>query len=120
MNGAYSRRKFIHKYFLLSSALLGIGIVLNGCDQKKSTTKEDKNAAAPDSCSDFSGVSETDLKAREKLGYVKESPIEDRTCNNCNLWLPPPANEQCGKCMLFKGPVYSAGYCTYWAARQDK
>lgn len=117
MQKAYSRRKFIQKYFFLSQAFLGMGLVLNGCDQKKPTTKENKTGAV-EPCNDFSEVSKKDLTTRKKLGYVNESPIADMTCDKCNLWLPPAANKQCGGCMLFKGPVYPSGYCTYWAARQ--
>lgn len=114
-----SRRKFIHKYFFLSSSLLGLSVGLKGCDQKKpATTKEAKTAAAVDPCKDFSGVSENDLKARQKLGYVNESPMPDMTCDKCKLWLPPAAGKQCGGCMLFKGPVYPTGYCTYWTAAE--
>ncbi len=113
-----SRRKFIHKYFFLSSTLLGVSVALKGCDQKKPTNKEDKTAAAVDSCSDFSGVSENDLKARQKLAYVNESPMPDMTCSLCNLWLPPQGDKKCGGCMLFKGPVYATGYCTYWTPKQ--
>jgi len=113
-----SRRKFIHKYFFLSSSLLGLSVTLKGCDQKKPTATKEAETAAVDPCKDFSGVSENDLKARQKLGYVNESPMPDMTCNICNLWLPPQDNKQCGGCMLFKGPVYATGYCTYWTARQ--
>ncbi|MBA2762758.1 MAG: high-potential iron-sulfur protein [Segetibacter sp.] len=114
-----SRRRFIHKYFFLSSSLLGVSVMLKGCDQKKPTnTKEDKTAAAVDPCKDFSGVSENDLKARQKLAYVNESPIPDMTCSLCNLWLPPQSDKKCGGCMLFKGPVYATGYCTYWTPKQ--
>lgn len=114
-----SRRRFIHKYFFLSSSLLGVSIALNGCDQKKPTTaKEDATAAAVDQCKDFSGVSENDFNARKKLGYVNESPMPEMTCSKCKLWLPPSPGKQCGGCMLFKGPVYPTGYCTYWAAAE--
>ena len=49
------------------------------------------------------------------MGYVKQSPIPEKQCGNCNLWLPPLAGKDCGACQLFKGPVYTAGHCTYWA-----
>ncbi len=118
MSSSYSRRKFIHKYFFLGSAFLGAGAVLTSCDQKQSPGKENKMATAADSCDDFSAVSDNDKKARQKLGYVNDSPIDDMTCDKCNLWLPPSEGKKCGGCMLFKGPVYPSGYCTYWTARQ--
>ncbi|QEC54206.1 hypothetical protein FRZ59_07525 [Anseongella ginsenosidimutans] len=77
--------------------------------------KAQEETAAADPCEDFSQLSSEELKAREKLGYEEESPIPDRQCANCNLWLPPKDGEKCGGCTLFKGPVYAAAYCTYWA-----
>lgn len=118
MHKGYSRRRFIQKKFSFIAGFLGMGFILNGCDQKKSTPKENKSGAAVDPCNDFSEASKKDLRTREKLGYVNESPIADMTCDKCNLWLPPAANNQCGGCMLFKGPVFPSGYCTYWTARQ--
>lgn len=118
MNNPYTRRKFIQKYLLPSPVFLASGIVLSSCNQTKSNGEGDTIAKAADPCEDYSGVSENDMRAREKLGYVKESPMPDRTCSQCNLFLPPAGDKKCGGCMLFKGPVYSSAYCTYWAARQ--
>ena len=113
---SYSRRKFIGKYIGATTTLLCGGLLWNGCEQKKAVG-ENKSSTdiAVESCDDLSGVSENDIALREKLGYVKESPINDNKCNNCNLYLPPAAGKECGGCMLFKGPVYAEGYCTYWA-----
>ena len=68
-------------------------------------------------CDDLSSVSKQDMETRRKLGYVKESPIPDNQCQNCNLYLPPKGGQACGGCMLFKGPVFPASYCTYWAPK---
>ena len=115
---AYSRRKFISKYVCASTVFLGVGLLLGSCDRKKTVQENKSNAATRvDPCSNLSGVSENDIALRQKLGYVKESPIPDNRCNNCNLYLPPGADKDCGRCMLFKGPVYPSGYCTYWAPR---
>lgn len=122
MYRAYSRRKFIRKYIFTSTILLGGGWVFGGCESKETAQKdkvnvqEDKENATPsDPCNDLSGVSKNEIEKREKLGYVKESPIPDQQCGNCNLYIPSGDAKDCGKCMLFKGPVYAAGYCTYWA-----
>lgn len=115
MNQTYSRRKFIRKYLYLGSLLLNGKLLLSGCNSDKGARKKGQSTAPIDPCNDFSGVSENDKNARKKLGYVKESPHADMKCNNCNLWLPPAAGKECGGCMLFKGPVYSTAYCTYWA-----
>lgn len=118
MHKPYSRRRFIQNKISFITGFLGIGFILTGCGQEKPATKEDKTGAAIDPCNDFSEVSIKDAGIREKLGYVNKSPIADMTCDKCNLWLPPAADSQCGGCMLFKGPVYPSGYCTYWTARQ--
>jgi hypothetical protein len=113
----YSRRKFIQQSLYATPVLLGSGLVLNACDTKK-TARENKETATPvDPCEDFSGVSESELQKRQQLGYVKESPIPDNQCNNCNLYIPPPTGKTCGGCILFQGPVYAGGYCTYWAPK---
>ena len=113
----YSRRKFIHHSLYVSTVFLGGGWVLSGCDTKKTAQKEEENAPPVDPCEDFSGVSESELQKREQFGYVKESPIADNQCSNCNLWIPPAAGKDCGGCMLFQGPVYTEAYCTYWAPK---
>ncbi len=116
MDSTFSRRRFIQKNIFQALTILGVGGMLNGCDQKQSTQQHDTKETGPDPCNNLSALSEKDLDARKKLGYVKESPIAEKTCDKCKLWLPPAAGKQCGGCMLFKGPVYTAGYCTYWAA----
>ena len=114
----FSRRRFIRRYFTIASAFVGVAGIAGACNQKQPDKSDGKTANAVDACNDFSGVSESDRKAREKLAYVNESPMPDMTCSICNLWLPPQGNEKCGGCMLFKGPVYATGYCTYWTAKQ--
>ncbi len=118
MNSTYSRRKFIERYFFIASTFFGVGTIAAGCNQKQPDKKGGQTVAAVDPCNDFSAVTENDRKAREKLGYVNESPMPDMTCNVCNLWLPPDGDKKCGGCMLFKGPVYATGYCTYWTPKQ--
>ncbi|WP_460972592.1 high-potential iron-sulfur protein [Spirosoma migulaei] len=110
----YSRRQFIGKSIFSGSAALGLSLVLSRC-QSKTTSEHEEKKTAVDPCTAFSGVSEADLKTRKKLGYVNQSPRPESKCGNCNLWLPPKEGQTCGSCMLFKGPVYTTGYCTYWA-----
>lgn len=115
MKRVCSRRKFIFATLSASSVLLGAGLLMGSCDSKKAVQEEEESTASVDSCSDLSGVSEAEIEKREKLGYVNESPIPDNRCDNCKLYLPSGADKACGGCMLFKGPVYASGYCTYWA-----
>jgi len=115
----FSRRKFISKLMGTSALLVVGGALGEGCVPKKIPDKENSGAGtgAVDACNDLSDVSETDIALRQQLAYVAESPIADNHCNNCNLYLPAKANQPCGGCMLFKGPVYPSGYCTYWAPK---
>ena len=115
MQKVYGRREFIGKHFFLSSVFLGAAAVLSGCDSKNGSQKEEKSSIKIDPCEDLSGVSKNDMEARIKLGYVKKSPLPDKNCGNCKLHIPPQAGKECGGCLLFKGPVYSSGYCIYWA-----
>ena len=99
-------------------ALFSAGMAVVRCsDGKSEENAAHETSASADPCSDLSGVSENDVELRKKFAYVKESPIADNQCNNCNLYLPPKTQGLCGGCMLFKGPVYSSGYCTYWAPK---
>ncbi|MBE9461501.1 high-potential iron-sulfur protein [Dyadobacter subterraneus] len=108
----FSRRQF----FLLS----GFGIFFTGCNGKSDKeTSETKAVTNADPCSDFSDVSETELKKRQQLGYVKQSPSTESYCSNCQLWLPPKESKDCGNCQIFKGPVLAQGYCTYWAPQMS-
>ncbi|WP_338868905.1 high-potential iron-sulfur protein [Spirosoma sp. SC4-14] len=114
MNPSYSRRKFM----AVGTSVFGLSLLLSRC-RSKSSSDAKESATAIDPCTDFSGVSETDLKTRKKLGYVDQSPRPESKCGNCNLWLPPKAGKACGGCMLFKGPVHTTGYCTYWAPQSN-
>jgi hypothetical protein len=108
-----SRKQFLKQ----SISTLGLGVagalwlVSCGGDSESETTEE----VSKDPCNDFSKVAETDLKAREKMGYVKASPVAGSNCSNCQLYLPFKETPSCGNCQLFKGPVEAAGHCTYWA-----
>lgn len=113
-----SRRRFIKEGAHRAGVLLTILFVSSKCREKK--VKDSDKAATGDSqdpCSDLSSVPESDVELRRKFAYVKESPIADNHCHNCNLYLPPKDASPCGSCMLFKGPVNANGYCTYWAPK---
>ncbi len=111
MRDNLTRKQFIHQSF--SGLLTGIGAVfyLSSCNEEKKSEEK----VVTDPCNDFSKVSESDLKAREKMGYVKLSPVDGSNCSNCQLYLPFKETLGCGNCQLFKGPVAAEGHCTYWA-----
>jgi len=112
----YCRRSFITQAISSAVAVTGAAVFISSCGEKKEENKNKQEIAGSktDDCEDFSGVTEKDLDARKKLGYVKSSPIQDSKCGNCQLWLPPKEGKNCGNCQLFKGPVYTGAYCTYW------
>ena len=104
------RRQFFRTLFQHSLLLVSAG--LTACGE---TTDADGNGDVAAACDDLSGLSEQDLKLRETYGYLAKSPVADNQCSNCNLWLPNQDDPSCGKCLLFKGPVYAVGHCTSWA-----
>lgn len=122
MNQENSRRSFLRKCLSTGLTLTGAGFFLHSCGEPKKEEKKEQQTEKPptEPCSDYSGLTETDLKARQSMGYVKKSPITNKQCSNCNLWLPPPAGKPCGNCQLFKGPVEPGGHCTYWAPQAKK
>jgi len=116
MNEASPRRLFLKKCMSATMMLTGGILLLNGCsDPGKEPAKDKPQEETIDACDNYSGLTENDLKARASMGYTKQSPIPEKQCSNCNLWLPPAGNAICGNCQLFKGPVYAVGHCTYWA-----
>lgn len=116
MNSKNTRRVFLRRC-VTGITFMATGVLLKSCSNQESKNQEPVtgNTSSPAPCSDYTGLTETDVKARQSMGYVQQSPLSDRQCNNCNLWLPPPSGKPCGKCQLFKGPVEPGGHCTYWA-----
>ncbi|WP_158861356.1 high-potential iron-sulfur protein [Lunatibacter salilacus] len=109
-----NRRETIRKLF--SGTVLGIGggLLAISCGSEKSSSYD---LAGVTSCDDLEGLPEEEINKRKQLGYVEETPIDDNTCDNCQLYLPPTPERKCGGCQLFKGPVKEKAYCTYWAPR---
>jgi hypothetical protein len=91
--------------------------LLSSCQSQSSTTPELKGASAVDFCEDLSNVSETEKGKRKTFAYVDRSPVPDRLCGNCGLFILKASTQTCGECMLFKGPVKTAGHCIQWAPR---
>jgi hypothetical protein len=113
MPESLSRRKFIS--YLGAELFLTYGLSWGACSPKKSVQENSSNGKPNDPCSDYSGVSESELDKRNKFGYARQAPTPDKQCNLCKLYLPLKKDEKCGGCMLFKGPVDANGSCTYWA-----
>jgi hypothetical protein len=113
MHSGNPRRQFFR--MLLHAGLLLMGAGITACRGRIKTTDEISDNGSSGSCDDLAGLSDQDLKLRETFGYLPKSPVAGNQCSNCNLWLPNEADLSCGKCLLFKGPVYAVGHCTSWA-----
>ena len=115
-----NRRDFITKTIASGAAVIIGGQLLSGCQSGKdsdgaSGDNAEVNSLDVSSCDDLSKVPEAEIKKREGFAYVEESPMPDKHCKNCQLYLPPKEGQSCGGCALFQGPVFEEGYCTYWA-----
>lgn len=113
-----SRRQFIQTGVITSAAGVAlIGAV--GCDSPKSGNEAgaDKKTEQPAAtgCTDVSGLSDGDKKAREGLKYVDVTTIAEKNCANCQLYVAAAAGASCGTCKVVKGPIAPKGYCTAWA-----
>lgn len=119
MKSKKNRRAFLNSALKVGAGLIWLPLVAQSCKSEgdQSTGAEDANANALDvtSCDDLSKTSAAEIKKREGFGYVEESPIPEKHCKNCQLYLPPTEGKSCGGCALFKGPVFEEAYCTYWA-----
>jgi hypothetical protein len=86
--------------------------------QTKRPVKKPATATTPPSnnpCDDMADVPASDLEKRKQLAYVTKSPVPDKHCSVCALYLKPKPDTTCGRCALFKGPVRPEGACAYWA-----
>ena len=117
-NKDHSRRKFINSCFSVGSLFIGSAIFINCRGKNESSINESgnkKQSSSENPCNALTDVSGDEIKKRESLGYVTESLVPDNLCGNCGLYIPPKPNDECGGCMLFKGPVEHEGHCVQWA-----
>ena len=114
-----SRKNFLKRFTYIIPSLLSMALISGGCNNTSNEKKEKADASA-DPCTDLSTLNENDLATRKNFNYIDVSPLKDKTCSQCNLYISSEPNNSCGKCMLFKGPVQSTGSCTYWTQKTDK
>lgn len=69
------------------------------------------------SCTDTSGLKDGEIKTRNNLNYVDDSPKKDKNCANCQLYEPPEKEGTCGGCKSVPGPIHPEGYCTAWVKK---
>jgi len=111
------RREFLRRFLGLGIAVSAGGLTVIGCTTAKKTadTKKATPVATANPCDDLTGVDPIDVEKRKSLGYTSLSPIPDKQCDNCKLWVPVKEGKECGGCLLFAGPISPEGHCTYWA-----
>lgn len=77
-----------------------------------------KRQADPDSirCT-AQELSADDQRTRTALGYVERSPQANKSCSQCQQYVPAPSEDACGSCKILKGPMHPAGYCNAYSPR---
>jgi len=108
-----SRKDFFKQFGLMGLGAVGAGALLTACGGGGS---ESKAEAAPDPCTDVSGLDENALAMRKNLEYVEVSAVEGQNCANCQLVKAADANG-CSGCLLFAGPVTAGGWCKNWVVK---
>lgn len=111
------RREFLQQFFQIGLGVSAGAFFIASCatSKKKTPATTPKAATTDGPCDDLTGVDPVDVDKRKALGYTNLSPIQEKQCNNCKLWIPEKEGKECGGCMLFAGPVSPEGHCTYWA-----
>jgi len=110
-----SRRYFLSDFFGKALALTIPTVLIKACRPAKNTRNPGQATASDGLCEQLDGVEKVELDKRKALGYVSQSPIQDKQCDNCKLYVPPKPGNDCGGCLLFAGPVAAQAHCTYWA-----
>ncbi|WP_397547454.1 high-potential iron-sulfur protein [Rhodothermus marinus] len=119
-----TRRDFLLRVGALGLAGLGGSALLSACgggqqqqQQSGAASESGTSASAELTCTDVSGLTPEEIQMRESLQYTDHSPYPDKTCSNCQLFIPPENPNQCGACQLVKGPIHPNGYCTSWVQK---
>ncbi len=105
-----SRKDFFKQVGAIGTAAAGLAVFVSACGGGGDSTP----ATAPDPCNDLSNLTETDLVMRRNVNYITQTEIPEQRCDNCQLFKQPEAGSSCGGCLLFKGPVTNAGWCSSW------
>ena len=112
-----SRRDFIQKLAALGTAGVVTPALLAACGGGDGAEGR-ATAESGFSCTDTSGLTEAQIQQRQNANYVDDSPHEDKTCDNCQLYTAAEEGEQCGGCQVIPGPIHPKGYCDLWVAQQ--
>jgi hypothetical protein len=124
--GRCTRRSYLKRHLAVvgTLAFAGTGGLISACTKGGGEAEGGGGAGEADqalsdlSCTDTSGLSQTELTTRKNSQYVDRSEVEGKKCNNCNFWQPPQTTGSCGGCQVVKGPIHPWGYCNLWAEKQ--
>ncbi len=118
------RREFLQRAGMIGAAVVGGSQFLSACDKGGGGSQKGQSGSGGQQgggegageldCTDTSGLSESEIKTRESLKYVDETPKPDKTCDNCRLYEKPESEGKCGGCTVVPGPVHPKGYCNSW------
>lgn len=98
----FSRRQFL----VTAGAALGATSLLSACG----------GPVVASECAGYDTLTEAQLRQREALGYVDQTPRAAQVCSNCKFYNAPEGSAACGGCQLFPGPVAPQGWCSGWVA----
>lgn len=125
-----SRRLFLQRISFAGVAGIGAGMLAAGCGGGEEAPAEEIPPAgetAPPTaaqqeygmteCGDLSALTPEEMQQRVALNYVDRTPIPEKQCQNCQLYIVPEGGGPCGGCQILKGPVHQEGYCTAWVAK---
>ena len=124
-NKDLTRRDFLLRASVFGGAAVGGRTILAACGGQESAPEQPAAApggsASPQTasgpCGDLTGLTEQEKQMRTALQYAEATPIAEKRCDNCQLYIVPEAGAACGGCKILKGPITAAGYCTSWAAK---
>jgi hypothetical protein len=74
-------------------------------------------AAAPESCTDVSGLTAEQQGARTTAAYADRTPDPNKSCALCQQWVAPKTDGACGGCKLLGGPIHPQGTCKAFAPK---
>lgn len=121
-NQDISRRNFLLKMTAASGVTLAMTGTLSGCGggeesnaDAPATVEDTPAVAAEASCTDVSGLTDSEAQMRDSLSYVDISVEDGKICSNCALYTQAAEGAACGGCTILKGPINPKGYCISWA-----
>ncbi len=80
MNSKNTAGGFFSEMYHRNYSFMATGVLFKSCSNagtEKPGAAVTGSSSSPAPCSDYNGLTETDLKARQSMGYVQQSPLSD-------------------------------------------